>query len=182
MKTSVIRSILVGILMLGIAMPSVASAGFCRYQGTWFGVMGEDNPALAGWMVTVEGRSFFHGTNNLESTTAAFDPRLPDELGNLSFPNAVALTTLRGNWMRTGNRTFIYTTTGFAVDAFGIPVYAAKLSGTVTLSRDCNSDVITSTLEVYLPQSMKNPFIDEADVVITSFPDVYAFRAYVDLP
>jgi len=172
--------------MLGLALPGVASAGFwswgCPYQGTWFGVM-ENSPALAGWMVTVEGKSHFYGTNNLEFTATAFDPRLPDPVtGAFAFPNAVQATTMRGNWMRTGYNTFVYTTTGFALNADGNPEYIVKLSGHIKLRKDCNSNVITGTLEIFFPWTMKNPFIDKPDLEPIPIENVYGYRAFVDLP
>lgn len=187
MKTSVVRSTLIAILMLGLAAPSIASAGFfnwgCRYQGTWLGVMSEDNQALAGWMVTVEGKFNFYGTNNLEATNAAFDPRIPvpDMPGVFAFETAVQMSTMRGNWMRTGYNQFIYTTTGFGLDANGFPLYIAKLSGHVTLGDDCNSNVITGIMEVFLPGT--NPFIDEPPHIGPfAIPNAYGYRAFVDLP
>lgn len=194
MKTSIVRSTLVAILMLGLTIPSIASASFfnwgCRYQGTWFGVMAEDNPALAGWMVTAEGRSYWHGTNNLEWTNYIFDPRLPmpDPMDPdsfvFAFETAVNATTMRGNWMRTGYNTFVYTTTGFGIDANRMPVYVAKMSGTITLSDDCSSDVITATMEVFPVDEngvIPNPFIPSMGIQV-DIPDVYAHRVFVDLP
>ncbi|MDJ0813372.1 MAG: hypothetical protein QNJ23_06570 [Woeseiaceae bacterium] len=190
MKTRVVRSTIVAILMLGLAIPGVASAGFfnwgCKYQGTWFGVVSEDIPALAGWMVTVEGGSYFYGTNNLESTFPAFDPRLPNPMapGTFVFEDAVALSTMRGNWMRTGFNTFIYTTTGFGLDANGVPLYVAQLNGNITLSEDCQRDVITGTLKVFVPASMKNPFVGspDPDLPLITLPPMHAIRAFINLP
>ena len=157
MKTHVVRSALVGILMLGLAIPGVASAGWfnwgCWYQGTWFGVTAEDNPALSGWMVTVEGRSYWYGTNNLE-------------------------------WMRTGHNTFVYTTTGFALDADRMPVYVSKMYGTVTVSEDCSSDVITSTIEIFpvgMDGVIPNPFGVTSPIKL-DFPETHAYRAFIDMP
>lgn len=195
MKTGLVRSTLVAIVMLGLLIPGVASADWfnwgCRYQGTWFGVKAQDNMELAGWMATVEGKSYFYGTNNLEFTVDTFDARLPvpgteaSEEPVYQFPTVVGTTTNRGNWMRTGYNTFAYTTTGFALDADGKIVYVAKLSGHITLSEDCNHDVVTGMLEIYLPGTMKNPFIDgldEPDFGPYPIDDVYGYRARVNLP
>ena len=192
MKTHIVRSAIVGILMLGLAIPGVASAGWfnwgCWYQGTWFGVTAEDNPALSGWMVTVEGRSYWYGTNNLEWTNYVFDPRLPQPqpTGEIvyAFPTAVSATTMRGNWMRTGHNTFVYTTTGFALDANRLPLYVAKMYGTVTVSEDCSSDVITATMEVFpvgMDGVIPNPFGITSPIKI-DFPESHAMRVFVDLP
>lgn len=202
MKKSVLSTALVGILLLGLALPAVASAGWfnwgCRYQGTWFGVVAEDNPALlSGWMVTVEGKSFFYGTNNVEFTAVSLDPRLPipgtDPVEYL-YPTAVRVTTDRGNWMRTGYNTFAYTMTGFGLDAFGVPLYVATGNGDITLSDDCNRAVITAVAKVFdvvhegveFPL-MPNPFIDDNPFVfeppvVIPFPVQYAYRAFVDMP
>lgn len=183
MKTSIVRSSLVAILMLGLAIPGVASAGWfswgCRYQGTWLGVKAPDNLEPAGWFATVEGKSYFYGTNNLVFTNDIFDPTLRGKL-----PHVVDVTTNRGNWMRTGYNTFAYTTTGFALDANRRIVYTAKLSGHITLSEDCNSDVITGTLEVFFAGTGKNPFIDKPDIPPEDIPipNVYGYRAFVDVP
>lgn len=188
MKTNTVRSSLVAILMLALAIPSVASAGWfswgCRYQGTWFGVMGPEDTTLAGWMVTVEGRSSFYGTNNLEYTAPVLDPRLPiPGTDAFLFPEAVQTSTNRGNWMRTGYNRFVYTTTGFGLDASRNPLYVAKVSGNITLSEDCNSDVITTTVEIFpvVNGIIPNPFTAMPTYTLP-FPDQYAYRAFVDLP
>ena len=202
MKKSLLSITLVGIALLGLTLPAVASAKWfnwgCWYQGTWFGVAFEDDPSLlSGWMVTVEGKSFFYGTNNVEFTAVSLDPRLPipgtDPVEYL-YNDAVQVTTNRGNWMRTGYNTFAYTMTGFGMDAFGVPLYVATGIGTVTLNEDCNRAVITADALVYdvvhegveFPL-MPNPFVYPNDFVFTppipiEFPDQYAYRAFVNMP
>ena len=202
MKKSSFRIALLGILLLGLTLPAVASAGWfnwgCRYQGTWFGVVTENNPELlSGWVVTIEGKSRWYGTNNVEFTAVSLDPRLPipntDPVEYL-YPTAVRGTTNRGNWMRTGYNTFAYTMTGFGLDANGLPLYVATGNGKVTLSDDCNRAVITAEAKVFdvvyegVPFPLiPNPFIDpDASMlpppITLPFPDQYAYRAFVNLP
>jgi len=130
-----------------------------------------EDKVLTGWMVTVTGKSSDHGTNNLEYPT--FDLTLG------IFPAAVRLSTLRGAWERTGGNTFAYTFMGFAVDEFNLPVWIGKVSGTVTLSADCNFETITATMEVFGPDM--DPFED-----VPWFTEIldehYGYRADVDLP
>jgi len=180
MKKGIRGTTLVGILLFGLTLPAVASAGFfnwgCRYQGTWLGIQAPDNQELAGWLATVEGKSYFYGTNNLEFTTDVFDITLDGQL-----PHVVDVTTSRGNWMRTGYNTFAYTTTGFGLDANRKIVYTTTLSGRITLSEDCNSDVITGMVSIFFPGTGKNPLIHEPDIGPFPIDDVYGFRAFVDL-
>lgn len=148
MRTDIVRYMLAGILMLGLAIPGAALAGNgkqgCSLQGSWFGVAGLEDKTLTGWMVTVTGKSEKRGTNNFEYAT--FDPTLFN-----NFPSAVRLSTMRGNWERTGGNTFVYTFTGIALDADNLPVWIGKVSGNITLSADCNFETITATLFVFLP-------------------------------
>lgn len=176
MKKSIIRYTLVAILTLGLTIPSVASASFfswgCRYQGTWFGVEGPEDTTPAGWMVTIGGRSHWYGTNNLALTADAFDPRLVN-------PNAVQMTTTRGNWMRVGYNTLMYTTTGLALGADGKMLYIAKVNGIVKFSEDCNSIRITDNIiEIYPPDA--DPFTADP---IGEIPgqEFFGNRAYVDV-
>ena len=175
MKNNIIRCTLTGILMLGLAIPSAAWAGDagkgCSLQGTWFGVAGLEDSTLTGWMVTVTGKSENKGTNNLDFPT--FDPTLS---GN--FDQAVRLSSLRGNWERTGGNTFDYTFMGIAVDEFNLPVWIGKVSGQITLSADCNRETITAAMEVFLPSM--NPF-DGDPLFPLPLPIHYGHRASVDL-
>lgn len=176
MKTSVARSTLVGILMLGLVVPGVASAGWfnwgCPYQGTWFGVQGPENSAPAGWMVTTEGKSHWYGTNNLVFTADSFDPKSVH-------PAAVQTTTMRGNWMRIGYNTLTYTTTGLALGADGKMLYIAKVSGFVKISEDCNSiHIKDNVIEIYPPN--ENPFTGNPIGEILD-QEFFGNRAYVDV-
>lgn len=175
MNTRILKGIFAAVLMLGLAMPGVTYAGDngkgCSFQGTWFGVVSPEDTTLTGWMVTVAGQSSNRGTNNLEYPT--FDPTLG------VFMSAVRVSTLRGAWARVGGNRFVYTMTGMAVDADGVPVWVGKLSGNITLSGDCKSETITATLEVFLPGV--SPF-DGLPYFTIPLPAHYGYRAYVDLP
>lgn len=175
MRTSIIRYALVGILLLGLAIPGVTLAGDagkgCSLQGSWFGVNSPEDTTLTGWMVTATGKSNNQGTNNLEF------PNYEPTLGGF-FPNAVRISTMRGAWERTGGNTFDYTFTGYALDQLNSPVYIAKVSGHITLSADCQSEYITATLEVFLPFMS---FFDDDPIHTEVLDDHWGYRAYVDL-
>lgn len=175
MKTRTIRHVVLGIVTALLMMPSVSMAGGgkgCSMLGTWFGVTSPEDTTLTGWMVTVTGKSNNRGTNDLEYPTFDFT------LGN-NFPTAVRGSSMRGNWVRTGGRTFDYTFMGMAVDADGVPVWIGKVVGTATISRDCMSERITALMKVYLPTD--SPFEDEP-LFVMPLPDHYGYRAGVDAP
>ena len=186
MKTIGIRCIRACILALCLAIPGVASADMdgsrCDLQGTWFGVNTPDDLTLTGWMATVTGKSHLYGTNNLEFPT--FDPRLmvphPSEPGEFVplYPDAAQMSSLRGTWKRTGFNTFFYSMTGIAVAADGVtPIWIGKLSGSITLSADCNTETITATIETYHPSV--SPFGGPTEWVLP-FPTHYGHRADAD--
>ena len=202
MKKSVVQLTVVGILTLGLTLPAIASAGWfnwgCRYQGTWFGLAAEDNPALlSGWLMNIEGKSFFYGTNDVEFTAVALDPRLPvidfatGQVIDVRYPDAVRATSNRGNWMRIGYNTLAWTMTGFGLDANGLPLYVATSNGVVTLSDDCNKAFITAepakvyevVVDEFGRRLIPNPLIDSVfePKYIIPFPPQYAFRAFVNM-
>lgn len=176
MKSRMVRNLVLGIFMLGLSLPGIAMAGghgrSCSLLGTWFGVQGPESTVLSGWVVTATGSSANRGTNNLEYPT--FDASL-----GIGLP-AVRLSTLRGAWERTGGKTFTYTMIGTGVAADGITaVYIGKLSGTITLSDDCNREYITAVFEVFSPEA--SPF-DGERLFRNDLPDHHGYRAFVNLP
>lgn len=194
MPNNIIRGALLGILLLGFAVPGAALAGGggkgCSNLGTWFGVAPTfppplpgtilpppwewDETYLAGWSVTVTGKSNNEGTNLFEFPT--FDATL---MGNI--PDAARIGSMRGNWVRTGGNTFDYTFMGFAYRADGMPVYIAKVSGAVDLIQDCQYQKTTALMEVYLPWD--NPFADEVEPLMTiPLGEFYGYRAKVVYP
>lgn len=196
MRNRIIRSALVGILLLGFTIPGVALAGDggkgCSNIGTWFGV-GPFPPVppqeltpppwpemfLTGWSVTVAGKSSNMGTNIFEYPS--FDPTLsmfpvndPED-----YSGAVRLGNMRGNWTRTGGNTFDYTFMGFAFDESNMPVYIAKVSGQVVLINNCQYQFTTAVMEVF--SKYANPFVDPpADVIPLGV--FYGYRAKVEAP
>jgi hypothetical protein len=183
MKTGVWRHIVVSVLMLGLATPGLAlgdgSGKGCQFHGTWFG-FDPGTGALTGWMVTAAGQASNAGTNNLEFPI--FNPTL----SNL-FPDATAISTLRGSWVRTGGNTFDYTMIGVATDVARNVVWIGKLSGHITLSADCNTETIEdTTLEVFAPD--ENPYTGTRMELPYGVPNPipqpthYGFRTSVDLP
>jgi hypothetical protein len=194
MRNSILRGALVGILLLGFAIPGVALAGGggkgCSNIGTWFGVASSDptevapppwtETILTGWSATVTGKSSNEGTNNFEYPTfdASFS-EIPELAGKEPFVDAERVGSLRGTWKRTGGNTFDYTFMGFAFGEANTPVYIAKISGQVTLFNNCQNQYTTAVMEVFLP--FMNPFHDEPIVAIPLGVS-YGYRAKVDLP
>ena len=181
MRSDIIRGVLLGFLLLGFTVPGIALAGGgnkgCSVQGTWFGVVGplpggEFSTQLTGWLLTVGGKSNNKGTNNLEFPN--FDATLEGMV-----PIATRISNLRGSWKRTGGNTFDYTFMGYAVDADNNPVYIAKISGHVTLFDDCQSEHITSYMELFMPDV--SPF-DGEPFYGEQLDDHYGYRLKVDLP
>ena len=194
MRKNIIRGALLCILLLGFAIPGVALAGGggkgCSNLGTWFGVgpvpPGEQPPPaeelmpppwhpmyLAGYSVTVTGKSNNEGTNLFEYPT--FDATLEG-----LFPEAARIGSMRGNWKRTGGNTFDYTFMGFAYNVVNMPVYIAKISGQVVLINNCQYQYTTAVIEVFLPDM--NPFDDEPmEPTPMSLGVFYGYRAKVDL-
>ncbi len=183
MRSDIIRGVLLGILLLVISIPGIALAGGaekgCSNLGTWFGVFGPGDTRLAGFFGTVTGKSEQMGTNNLEFP--AFDPKLTVFGLNEMEPykDAVRLTSLRGDWKRTGGNTFDYTFMGFALDASNMPVYIAKVSGQVILEEDCQYQKITAVMKTYWPY--QSPFDGPAFHTLP-MGEFYAYRADVELP
>jgi len=180
MRKSIIRGALLSILLLGFTIPGVALAGGgekgCSNIGTWFGVVAPGDSTLTGWMGTVTGKSSNEGSNNIEF--ANFDATLG--LDFYPFNAAVGITSLHGNWVRTGGDTFDYTFTGYALDENNTPLYIAKVSGHVTLIMGCQYEHITATLEVFAWGV--SPFDGEPMLAPIPLDDHYGYRATVDLP
>jgi hypothetical protein len=197
MRKSTIRSALLGILLLGFAIPALADGGAkgCSNLGTWFGVSpfppGQVTPPvippppwdptyLSGWSVTVTGKSNKEGTNLFEFPV--FDPKFTI-LGlqdTEPFASADRIGNMRGNWKRTGGNTFDYTFMGFAYTDANMPAYIAKISGQVVLIEDCQYQYTTAVMEVFWPNM--NPFdeylMPEYVIPLGAF---YGYRAKVDV-
>ena len=175
-----LRYVLAGILMLGLAIPVVTSANGdgdddgkrCSQIGTWFGVVSPDDLTLTGVMYSAMGKSENYGINILEQPNG--DPTL----GGFC-PAAVRSSPLRGNWERTGKRTFVYNLMGYGVDDLNQMVCIVRLYGDVTQTPDCQFEYITAIAEVYYPPM--SPFVDEPAVTFP-FPSQWGHRAHVELP
>lgn len=201
MRNNIIRGVLVGILLLGFAIPGAAFAGGggkgCSNIGTWFGVSPTlpdptsppvpippppwDTTYMSGWSVNVMGKSNNKGTNHFEYPV--FDPTFAILGLNETPPfiNAVRIGSMRGNWKRTGGNTFDYTFMGFAFDASNMPAYISKISGQVMLIEKCQYQYTTALMEVFWPDT--NPFDDELEPAwVIPLGVFYGYRAKVDLP
>lgn len=125
------------LLAILLATPIGALAGGdCEYIGSWFGY---DSGGNISWMSQANGKNSSHGTMLLE--LPGFDITFYG-----AFPDAVkSTTTLKGAWKRTGGHTFSYAAMGFATDLGGEAVWAARLSGDVTIGEDCNTLAVNNT-------------------------------------
>lgn len=177
-----LRFVLASILMLGLAIPGVALADDdndndgkrCSIIGSWFGIVDRDNPTLTGVAWTTMGKSENRGTNLLDQVNTP-DPTL----GGL-IPGAVRTSPLRGNWLRTGKRTFVYTLTGYGVDAANNMVGIVKFRGDVDMTRDCQFGYVTAKVDIYYPPN--SPFADNPDVPDLQFPGQWGRKTHVELP
>lgn len=147
MTTKILRFVVSSILLLGLAISGAAFAGDagkgCQIQGTWFGVDDLESKTLSGWVVTATGKSADHGINVFEYPT--FDLTFG---GTYEVADASAN---RGVWKRISGNTFEYSFMTILVDAQRAPVYYLRVSGQTTLSADCMSETITTTLDFYFP-------------------------------
>ncbi len=117
----------------------------CSLIGSWYGYYAPPDDVEPKWMSTIEGRTPESGTAVLE--LIGFD----STLGGL-FPTAVGGSLIRGSWKKTGPNTFAITGLGFAVDAQGKDVYIARMTGTDTVSDDCNKVKVNVKLQFLDPQ------------------------------
>jgi hypothetical protein len=135
--------ILTAIFFFGISAVAIAGPNGCKLQGSWYGT--GDITLLT----TYNGMSANSGT--IIEELPGFDMTF----GGF-YPTVVEGTTLRGTWQRTGGNTFVFTQLAYGLDADGNIVYKVKNSGIKTLSEDCNSMEVVSTIEFYGPED--NPF------------------------
>lgn len=188
---------LLSALVLMFAAPALAGNGYgpkgpngpgdpdvpklhCKILGSWIGyyTIEPDPTGDAWWVSTVTGQNANNGVAILD--IPGFDATLAVD-GVPTFPDVVQGTKLRGVWERTGSNTFAYTLIGFAVDAAGGTQYISKLTGTHTLSEDCNTMLLQDTyFQVYLPDA--DPFSDDPIIGPMYYPDHNAYRMMVDLP
>ena len=167
-------------LILGLAIPAVTLADDdgdgdgkrCSQIGTWFGVVDPADLTLTGVMYTTMGKSENYGTNILEQPNG--DPTL----GGLC-AGAVRSSPLRGNWERTGKRTFAFTLMGFGVDDLNQMVCIVKFNGDVTQTPDCQFEYVTAMVDFYYPPM--SPFVDEPFIAVP-FPGQWAHRIQVEMP
>ncbi len=177
-----LRYVLAGILMLGLAFPAVTLADDdddsdrgkrCSQIGSYFGVVSPEDPTLTGVAWSAMGKSENYGTNLLNWANN------PDPTMGGFFPDAVATSWLRGDWERTGRRTFIYTLMGYSFDVNNQIVGMVKFRGDVTHTRDCQFEYITAMLDIYYPGM--NPFDDDPFMSVP-YPGQWGRRTHVDLP
>ena len=140
------------VLALCISTTAAAKEG-CSLVGSWM-TMNLDTD-YSQWMATINGQGHA-GTGEVEV------PKWPEALP----PGAVAWTTLRGVWQRTGPNTFAFTLIGWLVDASGTPLYVARNSGTEILSEDCTVLTVVSTMEILTEAMEPIPGVDPVNVPV----------------
>jgi len=97
------------------------------------------------------------------------------------FSTAIGRSVLRGVWERIDDYTFGVTVVGLAVDNLGNTLYILKLSGIDTLSMDCESMHIHSTIEFF--SGNQDPFDPAAIPFYTMYsPPHMGYRMRVDPP
>lgn len=142
----------------------------CQFQGSWIGY----NESGANWVSTADGQSSSAGTYRLES------PGYDVTLGGM-FSTATGRSVVRGMWERIDDYTFGVTVVGLVVDNLGNTLYILKLSGIDTLSMDCESMSVESTIEFFFGN--QDPFDPAATPFYTlSSPPHMGYRMRVDLP
>ena len=161
--------------MASVVAVSAASKG-CNLQGSWLGF----DPLGPSWTAVVHGQSPSSGTNEfdypfvLPKFPQFFPPADPEYL----FPYAVGMTPLRGAWERTGSNTFDYTMIGYGYDEDRIPMWAGKMSGTITLNEDCKSGDFGAVIEIFVCPAC-NPFTDDPYTAI-EWPTTTGYRVVVE--
>jgi hypothetical protein len=185
--------LLLSALVMVLTAPAFASNGFkskghefygpkchCKVLGSWMGYYTID-PFPTGdawWVSTITGQNAEHGISILD--IPGFDPTITVD-GVPTFPDAVKSSALRGVWERTGPYSYAYTLVGFTLDSNGGTQYISKLTGTETLSEDCNTMLLQNTyLQIYLPDA--DPFSDTPIIGPLYFPDHNGYRMKIDLP
>lgn len=161
--------ILASVLALAAGTPTSAAeqgnSQACSPVGSWFGY---DPAGTAYWMST------FHGS----SSSGTYELDIPGVDVSPFFYGAVRASTFRGTWTRTSGNTIAFTVIGYALDASGVVLGIAKLSGIDTLIDNCSTLSITNTLELYGPTV--NPF--ESQGYPISLADHYGYRMRVTPP
>ena len=143
----------------------------CRLQGSWIGY---NESEIAYWVSTADGQSGSAGTYRLEA------PGFDMTLGGM-FATATGGSVLRGMWERIDDYTFGVTVVGLAVDDVGNTLYIIKLSAIDTLSVECESMSIHSTIEFFFGN--QDPFDPAATPFYTLYsPPHMGYRMRVDPP
>jgi hypothetical protein len=168
MKTKVISSIFSCLLILAVSPAAFAGKSSCSLLGGWVGY--DETGAVS--LFTYDGKSESSGASDLDFP--ALDPTL---FG--AFPTAVKTTSLRGEWKRTGGKTFAYTLIVLALDDTNQTVGLAKFTGGKVLEDRCTRMVVTVQMEVYAPNM--DPFSDDP-LGVYELPLLYGYRMRVDPP
>jgi len=162
---------LVFLMASGVAMAGKDDG--CRFQGSWISFT--DNmpgvpDGIPTWVAGIHGQSASSGTNELEFPAFDADMGVPPGAG----------TQMRGAWERTGGNNFAYTMMGYGYNPVsGAPVYAIKMSGTITLYDACDTGDVTASINIYDCDPACNPYTDEPDDSF-DYPTTTAYRVMVE--
>lgn len=121
--------------------------GRCSLEGAWFGWSG-----FGPWTATLTETSSKGGTHVVHWAG-----------GNGEWfglcAGSVRSEQGTGNFIRTGPRSFEFTTVNFSLDADGLPVCIWKNSGWGEVNLGCESGELFGSIELFAPDA--NPFADE---------------------
>lgn len=144
---------LVFLLTAAIALPlNVFGDNGCQYIGSWFGYDAEENVS---WVSQAVGPNSAGGTLLLEL------PGFDMTFGGLF--EVIDASDLKGAWERTGGNTFRYAVMSFATNLDGDAVYAARLTGDLEVTGECDVLHVANTwLTIYIlaPESDPVPVWD----------------------
>jgi len=144
----------------------------CTLDGAWWGSAPVGPEDFIYFTAVYNSENFWWGT--LDLIWSGGPP-------SIFHPLAVALTDSKGQWRRTGHRTFEYTMIFYGLDATGLPVVINKMSGDLELVSGCEEMEITAFSEIYFNVDA-NPVVDDGDLCVDHGPAIGAMRMSIDPP
>lgn len=139
---------LVVLLTAALAIPSnVLGDTGCQYIGSWFGYSADEDVS---WVSQAVGPNASRGTLLLE--VSGFDITF----GGLF--EVVNASDLVGAWERIGGNSFRYATMSFGTNLDGNAVYAARLTGDIEVTGDCDVLQVANTwMSLYILDPENDP-------------------------
>ncbi|WP_242342718.1 hypothetical protein [Anaeromyxobacter terrae] len=160
------KLIVAAVLALTWLAPAVAQAreGGCSPLGSWSTQKPGEKIADLPWIGTTTGQS------NSSGTVVTDIPMWPKD----EVITWVAKVTMRGAWKRTGGNTFTFVQEGWVPGPDGTPILFARNVGSETLSEDCNTVTVVSTMQIF--DAVTGAFIAEAPIE----PPMVGYRIVVE--